>query len=157
MPRKPRSDKELQEASNHLYYEVWMLASLAQAMASGIANNGWLKNALLESFVIHVRGVLDFIYNDTPQPDDVAAQDYFPSAEAWLNIRPQLSELLRTAKGRAGKEIAHLTYARLDVTPDTKPWPFVEIAKEVNVVISVFLKNVTIENLGSQWRQNTVP
>ena len=79
MPRQLRSDTDLREASNHLHYEVWMLTSSAQAMASGIANNGWLKYALLESFVVHVRGVMDFLYNDNPQPDDVVAQDFFPS------------------------------------------------------------------------------
>lgn len=134
-----------------------MLTSLAQAIASGIANQGWLTNALLESFVIHVRGVMDFLYNDTPQPDDVVAQDFFPSADAWLKIRPQLSELLSTAKRRAGKEVAHLTYARLAVTPDTKPWPFVAIANELTSVMAVFLNNVPKEKLGSQWRQNTAP
>lgn len=134
-----------------------MLSSLAQAIASGIANQGWLTNALLESFVIHVRGVMDFLYNDSPQADDVVAQDFFPSADAWMKIRPQLSELLSTAKRRAGKEVAHLTYARLVVTPDTKPWPFVAIANEVASVMEVFLKNVPKEKLGSQWQKNIAP
>ncbi len=134
-----------------------MLTSLAQAIASGIANKGWLLNALLESFVIHMRGVMDFLYNDTPKPDDVAAQDFFLSADDWLNVRPQLSELLRIAKSRAGKEIAHLTYSRLAVTTDKKPWHFIEIANEVNSVMKVFLNNVPKEKLGSHWRQNTMP
>lgn len=87
-----------------------MLSSLAQAMASGIASQGWLTNALLESFVIHVRGVMDFLYNDTPQPDDVVAQDFFASNDAWVKIRPKLSELLSTAKGVPGRKwhISHM-------------------------------------------------
>ena len=136
-----------------MHYEVWMLSSLAQAIASGIASQGWLTNALLESFVIHVRGVMDFLYNDTPKSDDVVAQDFFPSAEDWIKIRPQLSELLRTAKKRAGKEVAHLTYSRLAVTHETKPWPFVAIADEVASVMKVFLKNVLKEKLGTQWQK----
>jgi len=134
-----------------------MLSSLAQAMASGIAGQGWLANALLESFVIHVRGVMDFLYNDTPRPDDVAAQDFFSSADVWLNIRPQRSRLLTTARTRVGKEAAHLTYARLAVTPATKPWPFVEIANEVTSVLGVFLENVLREKLGSKWQKNSAP
>lgn len=151
MPRKQRSNEELQEVSNHLHYELWMLSSLAQAMESGIADRGWLANALLESFVIHVRNVLDFLYNDHPQSDDVVAQDFFPSAKAWVKIRPRLSELLSTAKKRAGKEVVHLTYARLDVTPDTKPWPFVAIANEVASVMKVFSDSVPEDKLGSRW------
>ena len=134
-----------------------MLGSLAQAIGSGIANQGWLTNALLESFVVHVRGVMDFLYNDNPQNDDVVAQDFFASPDAWASIRPELSELLRKAKKRVGKEIAHLTYARLEVTPDTKPWPFVSIANEVSSVMQVFLKNVPKEKLGSQWKVNITP
>ncbi len=134
-----------------------MLGSLAQAIGSGIANQGWLTNALLESFVVHVRGVMDFLYNDNPQNDDVVAQDFFASPDAWASIRPELSELLRKAKKRVGKEIAHLTYARLEVTPDTKPWPFVSIANEVSSVMQVFLTNVPKEKLGSQWKVNITP
>lgn len=154
MGRKLRSNKELQEASNHLHYELWMLSSLAQSMASGISSQGWLTNALLESFVVHVRGVMDFLYNDTPQKDDVVAQDYFSSTEEWINIRPELSGHLSTAKSRAGKEVAHLTYARLAVTQDTKPWPYGAIANEITSVIQIFLQKVPREKLGSEWQKN---
>ena len=152
MARKQRTGDELREASNHLHYEVWMLGSLAQSIASGIATQGWLTNALLESFVVHVRGVMDFLYNDNPQGDDVVAQDFFPLPDAWFDIRPKASELLIAAKKRAGKEIVHLTYARQNVTPETKPWRFTEIANEVTAVMQTFLDHVPDENLGSRWR-----
>ncbi len=121
MARTKRTDEELQEASNHLQYEFSMLMSVAQAFASGIAAQDWLVNALLESFVIHFRALLDFFYPPANvKNDDVLAGDYFDDSEAWEKIRPQLSEALSRAKTRAHKEIAHLTYARLDVTPETK-------------------------------------
>jgi hypothetical protein len=82
-----------------------MLSSLAQAIASGISNQGWLTNALLESFVVHVRGVMDFLYNDTPQNDDVVAQDFFASVDAWASVRPELSELLSKAKNEQGRKL----------------------------------------------------
>lgn len=152
MTRKQRTSDELKEASNHLQYEYWMLNSLAQAIASGISNQGWLTNALLESFVIHVRGLMDFLYNDKPQKDDVVAQDYFASLDEWKKHRPPLSEILEKAKRRAGKEIAHLTYARLDVTPDIKPWSFIDITNEISKVMKVFVENVHTEILGSRWK-----
>lgn len=152
MARTIRKLEELQESSNHLFYEVWMFTSLANGLASGIAGQGPIANALLESFVIHVRAIMDFLYADRPQPDDVIAEDFFASPEQWTRIRPALSESLSQAKRRAGKEIAHLTYARLDVTPETKPWRFSEIANEITTVMDIFLKNVPKENLGSKWR-----
>lgn len=152
MPRTIRKLEELQESSNHLFYEVWMFTSLANGLASGIAGQGPIANALLESFVIHVRAIMDFLYADRPQTDDVIAEDFFASPEQWTKIRPALSEFLSQAKRRAGKEVAHLTYARLDVTPETKPWRFIEIAKEIMAVMDIFLKNVPKEQLGSKWK-----
>jgi hypothetical protein len=155
MARTKRTNKELQEASNHLQYEFSMLISVAQALASGIATQGWLVNALLESFVIHFRALLDFFYpQEKTKKDDVLAEDYFDHSDRWKNIRPHLSEALSRAKTRAHKEIAHLTYARLDVTPETKGWAFIEIANEMNDLMEVFLKNVPRNNLGSRWKKH---
>ncbi len=152
MPRKTRTADELREASNHLHYEVWMLSSLANGIASGISGQGPIANALLESFVIHVRAIMDFLYADSPQADDVVAEDFFDNSEQWTKMRPALSQTLSQAKRRAGKEVAHLTYARLDVTPETKPWLFVQITNEISTVMTVFLQSVPQDKLGSQWK-----
>lgn len=151
MGRKIRADEELREASEHLHYEMWMLTCLAHGIGSGIAGQGPIAKALLESFVIHVRVLMDFLYNDKPQIDDVIAEDYFPSPDDWLKVRPKLTEMLKLSKKRAGKEVADLTYARLDVTPETKPWPFVQIANEISSVIKIFLRYVPKSKLGKQW------
>lgn len=152
MAREKHTDPVLQEASNHLHYEFWMLTSLAKGLASSIAANGWLPNALLESFVIHVRVLLDFLYVEQPKPDDVIAADYFPSSEEWEKLRPAQSETLKKSRTRAHKELAHLTYARLNVTPETKPWAFIEIANQIHRVMDIFLGNVPKHLLGNQWQ-----
>lgn len=153
MTRKKRTDKELEEASNHLHYEFFMLNSVARALASGIAAQGWLGNALLESFVIHFRALHGFFYPpNTAKKDDVIADDYFDD-DAWQKLRPELSEGIIRAKKRADKEVAHLTYARLDVTPALKPWVFIEIANEMNKVMDAFLNNVTGNRLGARWKE----
>ena len=147
--RPQRPDAELAKAAHHLQYEFWMLLSVANALGSGIASQGWLTNALLESFVIHFRALLDFFHPaETPKADDVVASDYFDDQEEWSRLRPQLSEALRTAKRRAHKEIAHLTYARLDVTPKAKPWAFVDIANEIGSLMTTFRSNVPPSRLG---------
>jgi hypothetical protein len=66
-------------------------------------------------------------------------------------MRSELTELLKLSKWRAGKEVAHLTYERLEVTPETKPWPFVQIANEITSVINVFIQQVPKSKLGKQW------
>jgi hypothetical protein len=144
-----RTLEELRDASHHLHYEINMLRSLAQGLASGIAGQGTIANALLESFVIHLRCVLDFLYPPADQrPDDVVAQDYF---DDWENRRPPMPAKLSKVRGRAGKEVAHLTYARLDVTAEAKRWPFVELFNEAYEVLDVFLKGVDRNKLSDDW------
>ncbi|HIC92534.1 MAG TPA: hypothetical protein EYP21_10890 [Syntrophaceae bacterium] len=151
MPRKKRTKEELIEASDHLYYEIWMFLRLANGMGSGVFGQGVLNNALLESFTVHTRILLDFLYAERPQKDDVIAEDFFEDPSIWINARPPKSDTLQKVHRRVAKEVAHLTYARQDVTPETKPWPFVEIANEVNTIFSKFLSLIPLELLGPRW------
>ena len=106
---------------------------------------------MIESFVIHFRGLLDFLYAERPKPNDVIAADYFLPGE-WEGLKPPLSDTLKRAKSRAHKEVAHLTYERLNVTPETKPWAFVSLSNEIQSVMNVFLVNVTKNRLGAVWQ-----
>jgi hypothetical protein len=154
VPKRPkRSVKELKTASEHLHYEVSMMASAANGLASGIAGQGnTIANALLESFVLHVRCILDFLYAPVNlRADDVVAQDYFDNPLMWENLRPAMSETLRKARSRAGKEMTHLTYARLDVTSETKPWKFIQIRDEIIALNNAFLQNVDKTKLAGAW------
>lgn len=154
MARKERTSAELLIASDHLYYEYWMLISMANALASGIASQGQLTNALLGSFVIHFRALLDFFYpGNNLKPDDVIASDFF-SQPPWQTIRPELSDFLTKAKIRAHKEVAHLTYSRQQVTPETKPWDFLKITNEINILITLFLEKAPSNLIGLKWQKN---
>lgn len=129
-----------------------MFRALSQGLLSGIAGQGALANAILESFIIHVRGLILFFYAKGPREDDVVSEDFFENPEQWTGIRPKQSELLLEAEKRANKEMAHLTYARLDVTPDRKHWPILEISKEIDNAIEVFIRNAAKDRLGKTWR-----
>jgi hypothetical protein len=52
---------------------------------------------------------------------------------------------------RVGKEVAHLTYGRLAVTPEAKLWPFPEIAEALNGVLGVFIDSIPKDLLGDRW------
>ena len=151
MTRKKRTKGQLQGASNHLFYEVWMLTVLTQALASGIAGEGPMNNALLESFTIHARALLDFLYAEKPQPDDVIAEDYFADPAGWVSIRPEKTTTLKTVHRRVGKEVAHLTYARQEVAPEMKPWSFVQIGQEIISICDFFLKSIPRNLIGDRW------
>lgn len=151
MTRSVRTQEELRQASNHLFYEIWMFQTLAQGMASGIAGQGAINNSLLESFAIHVRALIGFFYSENPRIDDIIAEDFFPNPVDWQCKRPLKTEILDKAKKRADKEVAHLTYTRLDVTPEQKHWEFLKIFNDLQVPINIFLDNVPTDLLGSNW------
>jgi hypothetical protein len=151
MNRKARTREELIEAANHLHYEIWMFKSLARALGTGAFRNSVINNALLESFTVHARILLDFLFADKPKEDDVIAEDFFKDPDEWRIARRSKSETLQKVHKRVGKEVAHLTYARQKVTSQTKPWPFMEIAKDTSEVFSLFLSIVPRNLLGPRW------
>ena len=145
---------ELIEVSNHLFYELWMFMGIAKEMQSGRYSQGTIvSNALLEAFTIHIRVLLSFLYEHKKRPDDVVAEDFFPKEKDWLEYRPEMPISLKNVNRRVGKEVAHLTYFRLKVTPDTKPWPFVDITKDMVKVFDKFLEEVPKDFLHTSWNQ----
>ena len=152
--RKKRNKKELQRASNHLNYEILMFKALANELKSSDLKDRFIKDALFESFLIHLRGLLYFFYTESSRYDDVIVEDFFPcSKEKWLKVRLPKSDYLQKVQEKINKEVAHLTYYRLDVTTKEKLWRFFpKIAEEINKVIDIFLKNVPKELLGKKFK-----
>jgi len=149
--RKQRTPEVLRKASNHLHYEFWMLMEMANFLASGRTDDVRIKNSFIESFTIHARGLLKFLYGLSPKPDDVIANDFFPTSLEWKKVRPKMTKLLKKVPKRVGKEVAHLTYARQDVTPETKLWEYHQIAHDMEVRFNEFLQIVPEDLLGERW------
>ena len=130
-----RTVEKLKGALEHLKYEVWMLWSLANILATDNQGKGMIHNALLESFLIHARILIEFLYKDKPYEDTVRASQYFTSDSLWKSIRPPKTKLLEETVKNAHKQLAHLTYTRLQ---GKMQWPYIEIAKNIEAVLQVF-------------------
>lgn len=142
------NQSNLQKISEHISYEIEMLNFSAEKLAKGNLNQAEI-NVFLENFLLHARCIIDFLYVDgVVHSDDVIAKDFFIDVEAYLNRRPQISESLENLKRRAGKELAHLTYARLKVTPEIKAWQVFPLWKKINNVLGIFFKCLTDEQRG---------
>jgi len=149
MPRKIPSEGELRAfAEEHLTYEVNMLLSAAQGLAQ--ANNPqFVTNAFLECFTIHLRALIDFLWEPARlREDDAIASDFFTSAKHWENTRPEFPLDLEPARGRTGKEIAHLTYARMTVTPETKGWNVAKMTTAIVPVLKLFVEKAERSRIG---------
>lgn len=134
-----RTVQELKNALVALKYEVWMLWSLANILAIDNQGKGVIHNALLESFLIHARILIEFLYKNKPYKDTVRASQYFTSDSPWKSIRPQKTELLKTTETDAHKQLAHLTYTRLQ---GKREWPYIKIANDIEAVLQVFYENL---------------
>jgi hypothetical protein len=123
-----------------------MLSEVANRLTQG-GMDTVLNNSLLESIGVHARILLDFLYSDKQRSDDVSAIDYCP---VWKAKRPTKSPLLEKLDLRVGKEMAHLTYARLQVTPNLKGWAFKEIAEDIDKIMRHFVSLTSRECLASE-------
>ena len=128
-----------------------MFVDLSLYLIEDVHDKYFIENALIESFAIHLRNILDFLYSDSARKDDIIAEHFFTDPHIWRNARPQKSAKLDAMHHRVHKEIAHLTYTRQKVTPETKPWPIAEIVSEVMPAFKRFLQLVPPKLLGSRW------
>jgi hypothetical protein len=113
----------------HLFHEINMCDRLAREanQIRGHPIYDLLKNAIVESYAIHLRSLIDFLYKD-PEGDDVGAVHYVRDVEAWTVARGDRPHVLTDARIRAAKQVAHLTRRRfLDGAPEKNWYPEVEM------------------------------
>lgn len=136
MPRTAFTDQQLLDYSGeHLLYELQMFHWVADNLPS---TKGFELSAMLESFAVHLRNLIDFLY-DKPQDahrDDLIAADFLDPATPW--DPGQITNTLDEARQRANKEINHITYKRKSGGDPTKPWPVADLFNEVNALCKKF-------------------
>lgn len=141
-----RADEFLPYSGEHICYEFGMFLCLAEELSSGTEFRSQIRNALIESFVIHTRNIISFLYPKCIKEEDVVAK-YFFDNDLWDSIRPQLSQTLKDARDRAHKEIAHLTIRRKDGSDKSKAWDFRSIADDLYPVMKIFAENARSDRL----------
>ena len=139
--RSARTDEELKEtAEGPIVYEVDMLRKCASVLSSPL--NQLTQNMALESFLVHVRNLREFLYDAGTNPDDVVAGDFFPGPGQWEDIRPPVPKVLEDNRDRLNKALAHISYSRLKYKGPAMAWPSQQIASELIAVVRVFLRKL---------------
>ena len=101
-------------------------------------------SALLEAFLLHVRNLRDFLYDDQPTQDDVVAAHFFDRPDEWRRNRPPLGEYVKSIRKRLNKALAHISYARLDYRKDKK-WSIGRIKRELDAAWEAFIEGLPRE------------
>lgn len=155
MPK--RTDAVLKEASRHVIFE-WVQILHNTDFVNGIASGRFapveaskmtaLKNALVESFTVHARSLHHFFHSSNASKDDVLAEHFIPG---WATTVIPWPTTLDEMKFRVNKQIAHLTYSRLEFSAAEAIWPGDAIVHELEVRIIRFTQLVRRELLHEDW------
>lgn len=144
-------------ADLHICYEINMLKEtvlICSRSIQGASTTTWvLKNASLESFCIHMRNLLDFLYPNIIRKDDVTIFNFLSIDEVNRYI-PKITKYLSKYRIKAHKEIAHLTCDRKANTK-AKSWPYHLIAIKILTIYSILIKKISSEKIGVKFR-NTI-
>lgn len=117
-----------------------------------------VQNALVESFTVHTRALIDFLYAEPGRDEsrkhvnDVFAYHFFTAGE-WAAMKSQTNGLkdptagsndvkLREARERVGTEIAHLSYSRLEPANQGRLWETKAIVARLRVDLCTFIDQV---------------
>jgi hypothetical protein len=131
MPIPPLTDQEaLDYSEEHLGYEIERLRSTASELAQGGLSQPQ-ENGLVESWAIHLRILIEFLYRKVPRQDDVTAGDFFSNPAEWEDHRTPITYTLDAARTRAHKEISHLTTERIAGTSTNKAWDTAGLTAEI--------------------------
>jgi hypothetical protein len=170
MTRKPRTQpqqrqpSELRDDSKTLRYELEMLIRLARGYPSpDIQNNRISRNAYIESFAVHCRALIFFLFGHEEsmtvnsqterfgglRPDDVIAFDFHPG---WLRDCPQPTAVMLEAKQQADKHVAHVTTDRRNLNQPGKKkseWDLEAVTSQICREFDIFLTKAGTANATS--------
>lgn len=129
---------QLQAVTEHLRYEVEMLKQTADRLLNS-ENTEFETNVLLESFAIHARALVHFFYPDRIFSTDALADHFITDIPKWrAAIGSAVGAALTDVRTRVNKEIVHLTYDRLGITPVAKGWNVAAIRDELVRLVAKF-------------------
>jgi len=117
--------EQIRQALPHIRYEI---ESFLQTPAHDFHNEA-LQESVYFRKMAHCRALYHFFRKPLSErqdrrkrvDDDVLSEDY------GFQAKDVYGEDSATLLNRFNKDLLHLTYARLDRTPETKPWPMDEL------------------------------
>jgi hypothetical protein len=147
-----RSDRRLSRfAGRHLAYEITMLFNTGAVLQRG-AGTQFATNVLVESFGLHLRTVIEFLYDYSRWDDDVGAEEYVKDEQVWRRARRGMPRRLKAAARRAGKQLHHLTLKRYR-SGKRKGWPVAALLADILPPLRTFSEHALPSRLPRRVRR----
>lgn len=131
-----RTNDQLMRILEHVRYEVEMLNQTANLLCSGSLSTDTLRDAVLESFLIHVRNLLEFLLSERGKRNLATVED-FVARETWMNHHHN-KEQFRKLEKRVNNKLAHITWRRINLEEASKGWEIERIATAINDQMAAF-------------------
>jgi hypothetical protein len=149
MMKNPPDDAELVHYSEeHLLHELTMLLQTADTLPKHKPGSTEYI-AVLESFAIHLRNLLEFLFQPIGR-DYVRALHFFDDAANW---QPTNTAEWTNLYNRACHEVEHLTVHRVDGNPEEKKWPVTEILLKLDPILKDFASKASRSKLHHKVRE----
>jgi len=148
--RPKKTTEELRAASDAFHYEIRMLNDVADVLSSH--TSGVIHDALVESFVVHTRILIEFFYptdKTRADSDTMIASDFLSDGNQW---KEDISEWMKEIRTRSHKLLAHLSYNRVLRYKDDKSWQITQIRNRMNVIFDDWLKKVPSGRIGEKLK-----
>jgi len=113
-----RSDEDLVKAAGHIAYEMQQMVEAELLLDD--ERSAILTNALLESELLHARGLIELLLRRSKK-EDIKADDF---CTGWQLPKKAKKNLGRIKKA-IDQHLAHLTWARVDDGKQEWPYPSV--------------------------------
>ena len=143
---------------HHLYYELSMLLGTSRILVSDyfqLTASPTLKNAVLESFLVHLRSLKDFLWDkDKKRKNDDIVADHFGQNCSRRNTKCQDKlggKSIDEIDTAINKQISHLTESRTNSLQGKNQWQIREIACDLAQYFDEFLKNVEVEKMNEEY------
>lgn len=128
----------LPEVLSYLFYEADMFAAIPGSYEANVDRH--VKNAVLESFAVHMRNLACFFgFGGRILASDITIDDLAAFLPNWKapEISPDDALFMKSQIERANKQVAHLTEERLLHRNPVWQWEHVRITK----ILSAFWRN----------------
>lgn len=133
---------------HHLLYEINMLLGTAEILMypnrtiAACLSDDVLKNSVLESYLVHLRNLKDFLW-EVPRQDDITAGQFCSTKcdRQSSKSKDKLANLsINQIKTRINKQISHLTRARKLKTQNQMTWNIEKITCAMAGFLHTFIQ-----------------
>ena len=150
--RNIHTDEQLRFASKYFIYHVRMYVETLLWLQSHARPEGWdtVRNAVLETHLIHERVLINFISNSIAKDTDVLAIDYFHDSP--YDFHPLQDDFLHSQAKSIGGQLVHLTTKGIPKLKSEQEWYIRNTVAKLVPALKEFLGNVTESRLTNAIR-----